>query len=35
MLVGILVPVIVHLWLKNIDPVVVSTLPDGGSYSGK
>jgi len=33
-LLGTLVSVIIHFWLKNIDPVIVATLPDGGSYSG-
>jgi len=34
-LLGALVSVIIHFWLKNIDPVIVATLPDGGNYSGE
>jgi len=34
-LLGAMVSVIIHFWLKNIDPVIVATLPDGGNYSGE
>ncbi|MFT6907657.1 MAG: hypothetical protein ACJAS1_004341 [Oleiphilaceae bacterium] len=34
-LVGSLASVIVHFWLNHIDPVIIATLPDGGSYSGE
>jgi len=32
---GTLISVTIHFWLKNIDPVIVATLPDGGNYSGE
>lgn len=34
-IIGSLVAIAVHFWLKNIDPVIVATLPDGGRYSGE
>jgi hypothetical protein len=34
-LVGTLISLIVHFWLKNVDPVIVAILPDGGRYSGE
>jgi len=34
-LLGGLTSIIIHLWLKRVDPVIVAILPDGGNYSGE